>query len=384
MRIARAWIGTPYHHQGSVRGAGTDCLGLIRGVWREFYGREAEIAPPYSRDWAGGRRRGDHARRRAPASGPHRCGDRGGGRRADLPPAFRGDGQARGDPRQRQDHDPRHGRRPGERGAVVPRGGGGASPAPSRSRERKADGDPCSRCRRRRGRRGRAARRRHAARRHAHRRNHRLAGRRHRRLGRRPGIARRRRQDAADRRAAAVGAAHHRFHRGRRDPARLWPRAARRPGDLGDPVRGGGGYLVERRGRRQGHRRRGAIGHVDRVPLLRQLRRGAVRGRDQRHRPPLGGRRRDRPGADQPPSLPRRRGAGGRPASSSPARVPATRPPTVAPPTWCSSAWRWRRSATACRSSPSRSIARSTRSAPASARWCSSPARASSPIPRSR
>ena len=32
---ARRWIGTPYRHQAATRGAGTDCLGLIRGVWRE-------------------------------------------------------------------------------------------------------------------------------------------------------------------------------------------------------------------------------------------------------------------------------------------------------------------------------------------------------------
>jgi len=52
VRAARAWIGTPYHHQASVRGVGADCLGLVRGVWREIYGREAETPPPYSRDWA--------------------------------------------------------------------------------------------------------------------------------------------------------------------------------------------------------------------------------------------------------------------------------------------------------------------------------------------
>lgn len=49
---ARAWIGTPYHHQGSARGAGCDCLGLVRGVWRDVYGSEAETPPAYSRDWA--------------------------------------------------------------------------------------------------------------------------------------------------------------------------------------------------------------------------------------------------------------------------------------------------------------------------------------------
>ena len=49
---ARAWIGTPYRHQASVRGAGTDCLGLVRGVWRALYGAEPEVAPAYTPDWA--------------------------------------------------------------------------------------------------------------------------------------------------------------------------------------------------------------------------------------------------------------------------------------------------------------------------------------------
>ena len=49
---ARDWLGTPYHHQASLRGAGCDCLGLIRGVWRELYGPEPETAPPYSPAWA--------------------------------------------------------------------------------------------------------------------------------------------------------------------------------------------------------------------------------------------------------------------------------------------------------------------------------------------
>lgn len=50
--VARAWIGTPYHHQASVKGVGTDCLGLVRGVWRELYGFDAEVPPAYTRDWA--------------------------------------------------------------------------------------------------------------------------------------------------------------------------------------------------------------------------------------------------------------------------------------------------------------------------------------------
>ena len=49
---ARAWLGTPYRHQASVRGEGADCLGLVRGVWRELFGPEPEAAPPYAPDWA--------------------------------------------------------------------------------------------------------------------------------------------------------------------------------------------------------------------------------------------------------------------------------------------------------------------------------------------
>ncbi|MDX2259404.1 MAG: NlpC/P60 family protein [Hyphomicrobiaceae bacterium] len=52
----RGWIGTPYHAQASLRGVGTDCLGLVRGVWREVYGSEPELPPAYTSDWtAGGR-----------------------------------------------------------------------------------------------------------------------------------------------------------------------------------------------------------------------------------------------------------------------------------------------------------------------------------------
>ena len=50
--IAITWLGTPYLHQSSVKGAGCDCLGLIRGVWREIYGSEPAPLPIYSPDWA--------------------------------------------------------------------------------------------------------------------------------------------------------------------------------------------------------------------------------------------------------------------------------------------------------------------------------------------
>ena len=49
---ARAWIGTPYRHQASCKGAGTDCLGLLRGLWREIYGAEPRAVPAYTADWA--------------------------------------------------------------------------------------------------------------------------------------------------------------------------------------------------------------------------------------------------------------------------------------------------------------------------------------------
>lgn len=49
---ARLWIGTPYLHRASCRGAGTDCLGLVRGVWRAVIGPEPEPLPAYAPDWA--------------------------------------------------------------------------------------------------------------------------------------------------------------------------------------------------------------------------------------------------------------------------------------------------------------------------------------------
>lgn len=49
---ARRWIGTPYLHQADTCGAGTDCLGLVRGVWRHVLGAEPEAVPPYTADWS--------------------------------------------------------------------------------------------------------------------------------------------------------------------------------------------------------------------------------------------------------------------------------------------------------------------------------------------
>lgn len=49
---ARAWIGTPYRHQASLKHHGCDCLGLVRGVWRAVIGPEPETPAPYTPDWA--------------------------------------------------------------------------------------------------------------------------------------------------------------------------------------------------------------------------------------------------------------------------------------------------------------------------------------------
>lgn len=48
---ARNWIGTPYVHQASSCTQGTDCLGLIRGIWRNCIGPEPQATPNYSSDW---------------------------------------------------------------------------------------------------------------------------------------------------------------------------------------------------------------------------------------------------------------------------------------------------------------------------------------------
>ncbi|MEM9421729.1 MAG: NlpC/P60 family protein [Pseudomonadota bacterium] len=48
---AFSWVGTPYRHQASAKGQGTDCLGLVRGVWRGLAGDEPEMPPPYTPNW---------------------------------------------------------------------------------------------------------------------------------------------------------------------------------------------------------------------------------------------------------------------------------------------------------------------------------------------
>ncbi|MEQ1902182.1 MAG: NlpC/P60 family protein [Devosia sp.] len=48
---ARLWLGTPYRHRTSTLGAGCDCLGLLRGVWRALYGGEPMTVPNYRASW---------------------------------------------------------------------------------------------------------------------------------------------------------------------------------------------------------------------------------------------------------------------------------------------------------------------------------------------
>lgn len=51
VEAVRGWLGTPYRHQAATRGAGCDCLGLVRGVWREVIGFEPIALPAYRADW---------------------------------------------------------------------------------------------------------------------------------------------------------------------------------------------------------------------------------------------------------------------------------------------------------------------------------------------
>lgn len=69
---ARGWIGTPYRHQGRMKGIGCDCLGLLLGVWSSLYGGLPEEPGPYAPDWAeaGGAERFLEAARRHCAEKP--------------------------------------------------------------------------------------------------------------------------------------------------------------------------------------------------------------------------------------------------------------------------------------------------------------------------
>lgn len=48
---ARSWLGTPYHHQGRIKGAGVDCAMILVDIYHTC-GLIPDIDPkPYPRDW---------------------------------------------------------------------------------------------------------------------------------------------------------------------------------------------------------------------------------------------------------------------------------------------------------------------------------------------
>jgi cell wall-associated NlpC family hydrolase len=52
VRAAREWIGTPYHHQAAVKGAGVDCAMFPVAVYKECGIIPADYEPPgYSTQW---------------------------------------------------------------------------------------------------------------------------------------------------------------------------------------------------------------------------------------------------------------------------------------------------------------------------------------------
>ncbi len=49
---ARSWTGTPYHHQGSLKGVGVDCVWLLVRVFQAVGVVPADFNPGnYSREW---------------------------------------------------------------------------------------------------------------------------------------------------------------------------------------------------------------------------------------------------------------------------------------------------------------------------------------------
>jgi len=49
---AYSWLGTPYHHQAMVKGAGVDCAMILVAIYREAGLLPADFDPrPYPQDW---------------------------------------------------------------------------------------------------------------------------------------------------------------------------------------------------------------------------------------------------------------------------------------------------------------------------------------------
>lgn len=48
---AREWIGIPWQHQASLKGIACDCVGLVRGVYRELTGMDFDVPVNYPATW---------------------------------------------------------------------------------------------------------------------------------------------------------------------------------------------------------------------------------------------------------------------------------------------------------------------------------------------
>lgn len=48
--LAESWVGTPFHHQASLKGVGCDCAGLIAGVAHEYGINPINIPDDYGVD----------------------------------------------------------------------------------------------------------------------------------------------------------------------------------------------------------------------------------------------------------------------------------------------------------------------------------------------
>lgn len=49
---AESWLGTPYHHEGMVKGAGVDCIMILVAVYGKLGLIPADVDPrPYPNDW---------------------------------------------------------------------------------------------------------------------------------------------------------------------------------------------------------------------------------------------------------------------------------------------------------------------------------------------
>lgn len=51
VKETKEWCGTKWQHQASLKGIACDCVGLIRGVYRELTGKEIQTTMDYPATW---------------------------------------------------------------------------------------------------------------------------------------------------------------------------------------------------------------------------------------------------------------------------------------------------------------------------------------------